>query len=153
VLQRTFNINIAAQEPGSTEETQIEFAMVDQVDFAGIDVYLKSHGLNDTSLAAEKRAKKYNVNAPKVAATAGATNDVEADQNGNEDDDDDETELQKAERMLQDEEDELEEDYVDEEDDDGSSGGEDYESGNEEARESFDDEQEYDEEGMSMTGR
>ena len=149
VLQRTFNINIAVREPdndGMDQEYEIEFAMVDQADFAGIDAYVKRHGLNDASLAAGRRAKKYNVNTPKGAATAGATaGSMDVDQNG--DDEDEETELQKAERLLQDEEDEEEEDYVDDDDEeDVSSDGEDYEDGEDATAEGFEEEQEYDQE-------
>jgi len=130
--------------------------MVDQADFAGIDTYIKRHGLNDASLAADRRAKVYNVNAPKGAAaaaegdTAMATNGAEPHvDNGAEEG---ETEIQRAERLLQDAEDEDEEDYV-EEDEDGSS-DEDYdeeagdgdgydEEAGEEGVEAFEEEEEY----------
>jgi len=104
--------------------------MIDQADFAGIDAYVKRHGLQDASLAEARRAKKYNVNAPKGE-------EVEADDQAAE------SELQKAQRELEDQEDEEEEDYdpgsegesegsgsSSEEDDEDGSGGED--SGDEE---------------------
>jgi hypothetical protein len=136
VLQRTFNLVVTAREKG-TEETEIEFAMVDQDDFAGIDAYVKRHGLNDASLAASRRAKVYNVNAPRGAAAAaaveaGAEEPAEmtsaniAEVNG-----EGETELQKAERLLQDQEDDMEEDYVDDDDDENSSDDESYDDGEE----------------------
>lgn len=81
--------------------------MLDQADFAGIDAYIKKHGLNDASLAAGRRAKKYGVNDPKVKEVEGTTGDGEA--NGDEEMEDGETELQRAERLLQDQEDEEEE--------------------------------------------
>jgi hypothetical protein len=106
--------------------------MIDQADFAGIDTYVKTHGLQDASLADARRAKKYHVNSEKgVAAeeTAGA--------------EDEESELQKAQRELEDQEDEEEEDYdpgsdgesdgsgsssEEEDDDDGDGEGEDAEN-------------------------
>jgi hypothetical protein len=130
VLQRTFNLVINAQEPGSDSESEIEFAMVDQADFAGIDAYIKRHGLNDASLADSRRAKVYNVNAPK-----GVKNDEDTEMNGIPPIES-ESELQRAERELQDQEDEEEEDYVDE-----GSGVEE-----ESEEEVFEEEQEFDQE-------
>lgn len=101
VLQRTFNLVIAAQDTDDSEVKEVEFSMLDQADFAGIDEYIKRHGLNDASMAAERRAKAYNVNKEKKA-------DANSD---DADGADGQTELQKAEQELQDEEDELEEDY------------------------------------------
>ncbi|KAF2461559.1 histone chaperone Rttp106-like-domain-containing protein [Lineolata rhizophorae] len=105
VLQRTFNLNVATNAPGNPE---VEFSMLDQADFAGIDAYVKAHGLNDASLAAARKAKRYNVNPDKGAAAAAAENGAAPlDAAG-----DAETELQRAERMMEDEEDEEEEDYA-----------------------------------------
>jgi len=109
VLQRTFNLVVSALEPGADSGSEIEFAMLDQADFAGIDAYIKRHELNDASLADRRRAKVYGVNAPKgVKGEDGEMEDVNG--NGVEGD----SELQKAERELQDKEDDEEEDYVDE---------------------------------------
>lgn len=141
---------MVVQEQGSENESEIEFSMIDQVDFAGIDGYIKRHGLNDSSLADSRRAKIYNVNAAKDKKTkAGATDASDQAANGVHEEEllDGETELQKAERMLQDEEDEDEEDYVDEgsddEDEDASDddGGNGYDGG-----EVFEEEEEYDQE-------
>ena len=99
------------------EEEEIEFSMLDQMDFAGIDEYIKRHGLNDASLATQRRAKKYGVNDAKVKKEANGNGaaTTAAEMEGLEvEDGDEETELQKAERALQDEEDEMEEDYIDE---------------------------------------
>ncbi|KAI4824802.1 Rtt106-domain-containing protein [Aureobasidium sp. EXF-8845] len=133
VLQRTFNIVITAMpDPVTGEKQDVEFSMLDQADFAGIDQYVKRHDLNDASMAADRRAKKLNINPkPKTEATdaegAGAA--------GAEDDDDEMTEIQKAEQALQDQEDEEEEDYdpgsdadsggsgSDSEDEEGGGGG------------------------------
>ncbi|KAF2210338.1 hypothetical protein CERZMDRAFT_45191 [Cercospora zeae-maydis SCOH1-5] len=111
VLQRTFNLVITATEPGgSTDEAKdVEFSMIDQADFAGIDEYVKRHGLNDASMAAARRAKAYNVNKEKKDVGNGVEGtDVAAGGVG----EDGLTELQRAEQQLQDQEDEEEEDYV-----------------------------------------
>ncbi|KAG2162410.1 hypothetical protein VTO58DRAFT_106101 [Aureobasidium pullulans] len=108
VLQRTFNIVITTMpDPITGDKQDIEFSMLDQADFAGIDEYVKRHDLNDASMAAERQAKKLNINPkPKTeGAEEGALNAEGAD------DDDEMTELQKAEQALQDQEDEEEEDY------------------------------------------
>lgn len=106
VLQRTFNLVITTMaDPVTGKQDEVEFSMLDHQDFAGIDGYIKRHNLNDASMAAERRAKKLNVNGkPKVeeGTNAEAANGVEEEE---------ETELQKAERELEDEEDEEEEDY------------------------------------------
>jgi hypothetical protein len=130
-------------------ESEMEFSMLDQADFPGIDAYVKRHGLNDASLADTRRAKVYNVNAPRGTqeAEAGANNVTDSqDQNG--------TlaaghvsELQKAEQILQDEEDEDDEDYDEDYDGEGSSEDEGYGEGEEgEDGEGGSDEEEYDEE-------
>ncbi|KAI4753242.1 Rtt106-domain-containing protein [Aureobasidium sp. EXF-3400] len=149
VLQRTFNIVITTMpDPTTGEKQDIEFSMLDQADFAGIDEYVKRHDLNDASMAADRRAKKLNINPkPKTevtdAETAGAA--------GAGDEDDEMTELQKAEQALQDQEDEEEEDYdpgsdaesegsgSDSEDEEGVGGGEEEE---EEELEYLEDEEE-----------
>lgn len=115
--------------------------MLDQLDFAGIDAYVKRHGLNDASLASARRAKKYGVNDVKVKRETNGAPTTAAEMEGiGQDEDDEETELQKAERVLQDAEDEEEEDYVDEDgEDDGS-------------EDSRSDEEEYDEEGGDGEG-
>ncbi|RDW57440.1 putative negative regulator of DNA transposition (Rtt106) [Aspergillus mulundensis] len=99
VLQRTFNLNVVARAIGSDETQEFEFSMIDQADFSGIDSYIKTHGLQDASLAEARRAKRYNINGAKTEETA------EADAQGAE------GELQKAQRELEDQEDEEEEDY------------------------------------------
>jgi hypothetical protein len=100
VLRNTFNLAI------TTQTQEIEFGMLEQADYAGINDYVQKHGLQDASLAAARRAKKLNVNKPKdksngAEGAAAADADVE----------DEESELQKAERELQDQEDDEEEDY------------------------------------------
>ena len=105
VLQRTFNLVITTSETERFESKEVEFSMLDQADFAGIDEYIKRHGLNDASMAAERRAKAYNVNKER-----GVKGEANGDANGG-GEENGETELQKAEQQMQDEEDEEEEDY------------------------------------------
>ncbi|KAJ4294343.1 hypothetical protein N0V90_008033 [Kalmusia sp. IMI 367209] len=100
ILRNTFNLVI------TTQTGDIEFGMLDQADYAGINDYVQKHGLQDASMAATRRAQKLNVNPP--AEKANGTNGAAAEP------DDGLTELQRAEQQLQDmedEEDEEEEDY------------------------------------------
>ncbi|EKG10826.1 protein of unknown function DUF1747 eukaryote [Macrophomina phaseolina MS6] len=135
VLQRTFNLNITTNPSGPEEKSQeIEFSMIDQADYTGIDQYIKEHGLNDASMAAQRKAQMYNVNGPGEGKGEGGETAA----------DDGETELEKAARMLEDEEDEDEEDYdpgsegesegegtsSEDEDDDDEEEGEEDEEGN-----------------------
>ncbi|KIV88541.1 hypothetical protein PV10_08216 [Exophiala mesophila] len=112
VLQRTFNLNIAFRDPAKSADggdpviEEVELSMLDQGDFAGIDAYIKHHGLQDASLAESRRAKKLNINGTSRASgikVEGAEDDEDAA--------DDRTELEKAQQQLEDEEDEEEEDY------------------------------------------
>ena len=107
VLQRTFNLNITSRSSADAEPQEFEFSMIDQADFAGIDGYVKRHGLQDASMAEQRRAKKLNVNGVKA-------------EEGNQEDGEGEGELEKAARVAQDLEDEDEED--DENFDPGSEG-------------------------------
>lgn len=97
ILQRTFNLVVDTDDNGS-----MEFSMLDQADYGGIDDYVKRHGLNDASMAAERQAKKYNINKKEE----GTNGDGVAEE---------QTELAKAqaeaEAQLQEDEDEEEEDY------------------------------------------
>lgn len=110
VLQRTFNLNIAIRTTSEASVQEYEFSMIDQADFAGIDEYVKRRGLQDASMAEQRRAKKLNVNGVKGKGGKGAAREV----------DDAEGELEKAAREAQDLEDEEEED--DENFDPGSEG-------------------------------
>lgn len=82
--------------------------MIDQVDFAGIDAYIKRNRLQDASMADSRRAKKLNINGAK--GTNGA---VEPE--------DEEGHLEKATREAEDLDDE-EEEEEDENFDPGSEG-------------------------------
>lgn len=108
VLQRTFNLSIMARSTPEAEPEEFEFSMIDQVDFSGIDEYIKRHRLQDASMAEQRRAKKLNVNGIKREGA-----ELEDDEEG-------EGELEKAAREAQELEDEEEED--DENFDPGSEG-------------------------------
>jgi hypothetical protein len=117
VLQRTFNLNIAFRKAdGEVEE--VEFSMLDQADYSGINDYVQSKELNDASLAAGRRAKS------ELKKKGGAAANGEGD-GANGEEDDGRTELEKAEAQLQDEEDEDEEDFEPSDDDSDGSGSDD----------------------------
>ena len=103
ITKRTFNLSIHVSDDLGGQD--LEFSMIDQEDYGGIDAYIKAHKLNDESMADQRAAKKFNVNG-KVDEEAGG------DGTG---------ELEKAwGEAAEDEEDE--EDYVPEGEDDGGSG-------------------------------
>jgi hypothetical protein len=137
VLRNTFNLII------TTQTQEIEFSMLDQADYAGINDYVQKHGLQDASLAAARRAKKLNVNKVK-----GKSNGANGEAAAEADDVEEESELQKAEQELQDQEDdydpgsegESEGSGSDSEDEDGEGGHD--EGGGEEDDEVDDDEME-----------
>ena len=137
VLQRTFNIVVevftggkkkadGANGDGDEEETEeIEFSMLDQEDYAGINEnYVARHGLQDRSLADQRKAKLQLLENQKGGPKKGGA-DVDGDDNAGTaraagagdapGADDGLTELERAQReaeqQLQDEEDEDEEDY------------------------------------------
>ncbi|KAF2275259.1 Rtt106-domain-containing protein [Westerdykella ornata] len=96
VLRNTFNLVI------TTPTQEVEFGMLDQADYEGINAYVQHHGLQDASMAAERRAKKLNINPPAEKDEEG-NGTATGEENG-------ETELEKAARLMQEQEDEEEED-------------------------------------------
>ncbi|KAI8634418.1 hypothetical protein F5Y19DRAFT_210563 [Xylariaceae sp. FL1651] len=126
VLQRTFNVVVEMfnGEGGDEEGTEeIEFAMLDQEDYNGINEnYVARHRLQDRSLADQRKAKREMVENLKGKKGAGE----EGNENGGVGEDG-MTELQRAqleaEQQLQDEEDEDEEDYDPGSDDDSDGSG------------------------------
>ena len=118
VLQRTFNMAIELdvrykQDDGSylEEREELEFGMIDQEDFAGIDAYVKRNGLQDSSMAEQRKAKRLGVNM--VKGEDGEKVDVG-----------DPGELTKAEAALE------QNDEGEEEEDEGTD-GEDFDPGSE----------------------
>ena len=106
VLQRTFDLSVEVDVslPGTEEEgvEEFEFSMLDQEDFAGIDEFVKRHGLQDKSMAEQRKAKRLNVNVIK---------DEEGNVVGNAEAGELERAAGEAEQVEVDEEDEEEEDY------------------------------------------
>ncbi|KAI1869520.1 hypothetical protein JX265_006610 [Neoarthrinium moseri] len=110
VLQRTFNmvVEVFTNEGGDVEATEeVEFSMLDQEDYGGINEnYVMRKGLQDRSLADQRKAKKELAENAKGKKGDAANGDANGDA-----EDDGLTELQRAEQQLEDEEDEDEEDY------------------------------------------
>ncbi|KAL2752401.1 hypothetical protein ACRALDRAFT_1094917 [Sodiomyces alcalophilus JCM 7366] len=113
VLQRTFNmvVEVFTGTGGDEGTEELEFAMLDQEDYQGIDQsYVRRNGLQDRSMAEQRRAKMELAENMRDAKKA-AGGEGGAEPNGA----DGMTELERAqaeeEQRLQDEEDEEEEDY------------------------------------------
>lgn len=113
ILRTTFNIVVELDTESDTNalviEKEIEFAMIDQEDYHAIDqTYIRRHGLADSSMAEQRKAKRELAENTRKATAADETNGEDG-QTG------DMTQLERAqheaEQQLQDEEDELEEDY------------------------------------------
>lgn len=105
VLQRTFNLSVEVDTsiPGEEEsQAEFEFSMLDQEDFGGIDGFVKRHGLQDKSMAEQRKAKRLNVNVVK---------DEDGNVVGNVEAGELEKAAMEAEQQAVDEEDEEEEDY------------------------------------------
>jgi DNA-directed RNA polymerase delta subunit len=109
--------------------------MLDHADYDGIDNYVKRHGLQDASMAEQRRAKKYNIN--------GGT---KGDEDGGDENENHEGELEKARRELENAEDE---DGEDDEDFDPGSEGESEGSGGSTSEEEQDGEGEEEEDARS----
>ncbi|KAI1388963.1 Rtt106-domain-containing protein [Hypoxylon trugodes] len=115
VLQRTFNmvVEVFTGENGDDEATEeFEFSMLDQEDYGGInESYVARHGLQDRSMADQRKAKRELAENAKGKKDANGAEEDANGQNG----DDGMTELERAqleaEQQLQDDEDEDEEDY------------------------------------------
>ncbi|KAL6898564.1 hypothetical protein GGI43DRAFT_423593 [Trichoderma evansii] len=146
ILQITFNmvVEIFTEEDGKTEE--LEFGMLDQQNYGGIDDYIKTNRLQDRSMAEQRKGKLQLAEnrAPKKKDGEGENGDAEgADGAG-----DGMTELERAqleaEQQLQDDEDEDEEDY------DPGSEGESEGSGSDDDDDEEDDEE--DDEGEEGEG-
>ncbi len=144
VLRTTFNVVVeldtdASGDGSGAVEKEIEFGMIDQGDYQGIDdTYVRRHGLADRSMAEQRKAKRELIeNTKKVPVTG-------AEAAGGEDDGDGMTELERAqheaEQQLQDDEDELEEDY-----DPGSDGDSEGSGGSSEDEDDEDEDKDEDE--------
>lgn len=136
VLQRTFNVVVEVEhgndEDDDEEREEIEFGMIDQEDYENVDGYMKRHGLDDASMADQRKAKRLGVNVVK-------------NEDGEKVDVGDAGELQKAqqEAVL------LQQADLDSDEDEGTD-GEDFDPGSEgdsEGSGSSDDESDDDDEG------
>ncbi|KAI1474361.1 Rtt106-domain-containing protein [Daldinia eschscholtzii] len=114
VLQRTFNmvVEVFTGENGDETTEEIEFSMLDQEDYGGINEdYVMRHRLQDRSMADQRKAKR------ELAENAKGKKDpdAEGEEANGQTREDGMTELERAqmeaEQQLQDEEDEDEEDY------------------------------------------
>lgn len=112
ILQITFNmvVEVFPADGDETENEELEFGMLDQQDYGGIDDYVKTHRLQDRSMAEQRKGKLQ-----LAENKQGAKKNGEAAENGDATGDDGLTELERAqkeaEQQAQDEEDEDEEDY------------------------------------------
>ncbi|KAG4217576.1 hypothetical protein PC116_g33944, partial [Phytophthora cactorum] len=113
VLQRTFNmvVEVFTGENGDETTEEIEFSMLDQEDYGGINEdYVMRHRLQDRSMADQRKAKR------ELAENAKGKKDpdAEGEEANGQTGEDGMTELERAqmeaEQQLQDEEDEDEED-------------------------------------------
>ena len=121
VLRTTFNMVVEVMvttEDGQEKTEEVEFGMIDQADYAGIDEnYVRKNRLQDRSMAEQRKAKReVNANEKGWKKEKKAEQGVVADDDGNgEALANGPTALEKAqleeEQRLQDEEDEDEEDY------------------------------------------
>ncbi|KAG5971584.1 hypothetical protein E4U58_007383 [Claviceps cyperi] len=118
ILQITFNMVVEVFSKDDEPNEEFEFGMLDQQDYGSINDYIQRNGLQDRSMAEQRKAKlQLAENRVSKKGSDGAEPDDDDAANG-----DNQTELEKAqleaEQQLQDDEDEDEEDY-----DPGSDGG------------------------------
>lgn len=146
ILQITFNmvVEVFSSSDGEPNE-EFEFGMLDQQDYGGIDDFVKRNGLQDRSMAEQRKAKLQLAEnrASKKGSDGGAQPDDEADAA---DGGDEKTELEKAhleaEQQLQDDEDEDEEDYDPGSEGDSDGSGESSEEGDSDEQDGGEDEDE-----------
>ncbi|KAG5979366.1 hypothetical protein E4U55_005244 [Claviceps digitariae] len=149
ILQITFNmvVEVFSSSDGEPNE-EFEFGMLDQQDYGGIDDFVKRNGLQDRSMAEQRKAKLQLAEnrTSKKGSDGSAHPDDGADTTG---DGDEKTELEKAhleaEQQLQDDEDEDEEDYDPGSDSDSDGSGESSEDGEDDGQDDDDDDDDEDE--------
>lgn len=144
VLQRTFNmvVEVFVGDGEATEE--VEFGMIDQADYEGIDEsYVKRNRLQDRSMADARKAKLELAENMKGVKKEGEGEEEDAGQRV--------SELEAAqaedEQRLQDEEDELEEDYDPGSDGDSDGSGSSSEEDSDEEGGEYDEDEEGEDEG------
>ncbi|KAG6023711.1 hypothetical protein E4U19_004186 [Claviceps sp. Clav32 group G5] len=118
ILQITFNMVVEVFSKDDEPNEEFEFGMLDQQDYGSINDFVQRNGLQDRSMAEQRKAK---LQLAENRASKKGSDGAEPDDDGAANDDN-QTELEKAqleaEQQLQDDEDEDEEDY-----DPGSDGG------------------------------
>lgn len=130
ITKRTFNLNINIHQTGE----EVEFAMIDQADYTGIDAYVRKNRLNDASMAEMRRAVVYKTNKPK------------SDEDGDDESGEGGTSVSDLQRALQQAEEEEEgEDYDPDEDLEGDSDESGEDSGDSEGELESDEEDEVNE--------
>lgn len=163
ILQITFNVVIEVfGEDGETTE-ELEFGMIDQQDYAGIDAYLKTKNLQDGSMAEQRKAK---LQLAENKGRKGTDSEQNGDANGL-------TELERAQQdadqQMDDEDDEEEDedfdpgsggdsegsgesddDDDDDDDDDEGEGGDDDDDDGEDGEEEEEDEDGDEQPGLSL---
>ena len=145
ILQITFNMVVEVFGSDEEPNEEFEFGMLDQQNYGGIDNYVKVNGLQDRSMA-EQRKAKLQLAENRVPKKTGDEEDQNGDAPGG-----DKTVLEQAqydaEQQLQDDEDDEEEDYDPDAEDDSDASGSDgeREEAGEEAAVGEEGEEEYDE--------
>lgn len=111
ILQITFNMVVEVFGADGEENEELEFGMLDQKDYGGIDDYVKQNRLQDRSMAEQRKAKLQLAENRGPKKEDGQSGDTAGQAGTN----DDMTELERAqlehEQQVQDDEDEDEEDY------------------------------------------
>ncbi|KAG5927070.1 hypothetical protein E4U42_002657 [Claviceps africana] len=154
ILQITFNMVVEVFASDGEPNEELEFGMLDQQDYGAIDDFVKRNGLQDRSMAEQRKAKLQLAEnrASKKGSDGTQPDDAAAGA-------DDKTELEKAhleaEQQMQDDEDEDEEDYDPGSDGDSDGSGESSEDGEGDEHDEHDEEEEEeeDEEDQEDQGR
>ncbi|PNY30066.1 Histone chaperone [Tolypocladium capitatum] len=152
ILQITFNIVVEVFSGEGEDTDELEFGMLDQQDYGGIDNYIKLNRLQDRSMAEQRKGKLQLAENRGPKKNAGDCQDGDVGDAGAQAGDD-MTELQRAEleaeQQMQDDEDEDEEDYDpgSEGDSEGSGDSSDEEDNGDEDGDGDDDEGESEGEG------
>ncbi|KAG5931717.1 hypothetical protein E4U53_001645 [Claviceps sorghi] len=145
ILQITFNMVVEVFASDGEPNEELEFGMLDQQDYGGIDDFVKRNGLQDRSMAEQRKAKlQLAENRASKKGPEGSLPD-DAAAGG-----DEKTELEKAhleaEQQIQDDEDEDEEDYDPGSDGDSDGSGESSQDGEGDEQDDDDDDDDDDEE-------
>ncbi|KAI9155520.1 Histone chaperone RTT106 [Paramyrothecium foliicola] len=146
ILQITFNIVVEVMSTNGEPNEELEFGMLDQQDYGGIDDYIKTNRLQDRSMAEQRKGKLQLAENRKKAAEGDEGDGANGHEGGNST-----SELAlahlEAEQLLQDEEDEDEEDYDPGSEGDSEGSGESSGDDDDDDDDEDDEEEDEDEEG------